>query len=393
MSNNTQDMTRLISVVMQLGLQGGKPQAFMLTGDSGTGKTEGIPAIARELSRRLDRPFPSEIWSGPQLQAEDAGGLPVPDLETGTTRLLPLRIGSSLLAQGAGVLCIDEFGSLSSEKEAAFLNLVQGSRLGEQVLPSTISLGAMMNPIGHASNARQLSAPAANRFVWIKWELDNSLWIDYMRGGKGIGANVVVLPENWESKYFSRASSLVTAYISRNPSALHRMPQARHAGQAWASPRSWHTFTRLLAALTAAGERQTSDLVALALEGCVGQGEAESFMGWVVNMDLPDPEELLADPSKASTLLPKRNSMQVSVCLESVAVAATSPHDDFAKRWLAAWDVVGPVLIEKHDTGLPAAMLLARALGDNNELQGVQLPSKYTKHIHPILTSAGLVDR
>lgn len=360
-------VTQLVSILMQLGLHGGKAQAFMLVGKPGVGKTMGIEAVAQALGKKLNQPFPAEIWSGPQIQAEDAAGLPVPDLESGTTRLLPLRLGDKVMPVandgGGGVLCIDEFGSLSPSQEAAFLNLLQGGRLGERTLPNSVALGAMMNPEDHASNARALSAPAANRFVWLDWDLDVNTWLDYMRGGRGFGAYVRLLPEDWEARYGEQARSIIASYIKRNPTSLLRMPPPHDAGKAWASPRSWEAAARLLGAVMATGERKESDLASLAVEGCVGQGEAESFMKWLVEMNLPDPEELLADPENAPKLFPKRND-QLTVTMESVAQAAMSASDKFSEeekiqRYEAAWEILAPVFNKKNDVGMPGVIILA----------------------------------
>jgi DNA polymerase III delta prime subunit len=374
---------------MQLGAHGGKNQAFMLVGPPGVGKTLGLEAIARALSSRLGYDFPSEIWSGPQIQAEDAAGLPVPDLESGTTRLLPLRLGDKVMPARAGVLCIDEFGSISPSQEAAFLNLLQGGRLGERTVPSTVALGAMMNPEDCASNARGLSAAAANRFLWINWRLDIGTWLDYMRGGQGFGVNVDVLKPNWEAKFGSQTKSIIASYIKRNPSCLLRVPQAHNAGVAWPSPRSWDAASRVMAAIMSCGERKESDLVHLAVEGCVGKGDAESFMGWLIDSKLPDPEELLANPKEAPKLFPERND-HLTVTMEAVATAAMQNMNDEVKereRYKAAWDIIGPVFLKQNDVGLPGAILLSE-----------RIPKGFTefhpavKQVEAILRKAGMKD-
>lgn len=386
MDNNTNLLVRLVSITMQLGDQGGKSQAFMLVGPPGIGKTMGVQSIARTVEARMGKPFPAEIWSGPQIQAEDAAGLPVPDLESGTTRLLPLRIGDEVLPAGRGVVCIDEFGSVSPSQEAAFLNLLQGGRLGERVLPTSVALGAMMNPEDCASNARALSPPAANRFVWLYWALDTNTWLDYMQGGAGFGAAVEILPDKWEENYGFKARSLISSYIRRNPSALLNMPQPHDASKAWPSPRSWETAARLMAACMSIGERKESDIVNLALEGCVGDGAAQSFMAWLVEMNLPDPEDLLKDVENAPKLLPERRD-QLAVTLESLATAATQDRDDKVERWEKAWAILGPVFVKQNDVGLTAAVHLAK-----NQPPNVQRPPEAGK-VMEILQKAGLVKK
>lgn len=383
MSQNTSDLVRLMSIIMQLGRDGGRAQAFVLEGPPGVGKTMSIDAVARAIEARTGEPFPAEVWSGPQIQAEDAAGLPVPDLESGTTRLLPLRLGDQVLPVGRGVLGIDEFGSISPSQEAAFLNLLQGGRLGERTLPGTIALCAMMNPDDHASNARSLSAPAANRFVWLSWRLDTNTWLDYMKGGPGFGVSVEILKEGWEKEYGPKARSLIASYIKRNPSSLLAMPQAHDASKAWPSPRSWETAARVMAACMSVGERKESDLVHTAIEGCVGEGHAEAFMHWLVDMNLPDPEELLKDPKNASKLFPERND-QLTITMEALASAACQDKKDKTERWKKAWEILGPVFTKQNDVGLNAAVELAK-----NHPAGTELPPE-ASNVVKILEKAGM---
>ena len=65
-------------------------------------------------------------------------------------------------------------------------------------------------------------------------------------------------------------------------------------GKAWPSPRSWDMAATLLAGGQAAG---SDDLVrSLLVRGAVGQGPGIELLTWLVEADLPDPEEVLADP-------------------------------------------------------------------------------------------------
>jgi len=381
---NTRTSVRLVSVCMQMGMHGGDRVVFNLIGEPGIAKTKGVEAICKAVAEALKREFPAEIYSGPQLQAEDFAGLPVPDLELGRTLLLPLRVGDKVEKAGAGVVCIDEFGSLSPAQEAATLNFTQGGVLGERTLPNAIAIGVMMNPEEIASNGRGLGAAMSNRLVHIRWSLDNDAFFDYMLGGKGLAANVEVLPSDWEEKHGHVARSLVVSYLRRNPGAVLAVPPEHDTSKPWPSPRSWETASRLLAAVMSTGERKESDLAHLAIAGCVGEGQAESFMQWMINLNLPDPEELLKDAEKALKKLPKRHD-QRAVTLEAVAVAACQDHDDKVKRWETAWAIVGPVFIKENDVGMAAAKHLAK-----NIVPGAKRPPE-TKQVIEILRKAGLL--
>lgn len=381
---NTRTNVRLVSVCMQMGLHSGDRVVFNLIGEPGIAKTKGVEAIALALSEALGKEFPSEIYSGPQIQAEDFSGLPVPDLELGRTRLLPLRVGDKVEKVGMGIVCIDEFGSLSPAQEAATLNFTQGGVLGERTLPNPIAIGVMMNPEGIASNGRGLGLAMSNRLVHIRWTLDASAFFDYMLGGKGLATDVEVLSKDWEKKFGHVARSLVVSYLRRNPGAVLELPPEHDTSRPWPSPRSWETAARLLAAVMSLGERKESDLAHLAVAGCVGDGQAESFMSWLIAINLPDPEELLKDAEKALKKLPKRHD-QRGVTLEAVAVAACQDHPDKVKRWETAWAIVGPVFIKENDVGMPAAKYLAK-----NIVPGAKRPPE-TKQVIEILKKAGLL--
>ena len=385
--SNTKTNVKLISICMQMGLQGGDRVVFMLVGEPGIAKTKGVEAIARKLNKELGIPFGCEIWSGPQIQAEDAAGLPVPNLEEGVTRLLPLRIGHDVMPIGAGVLCIDEFGSLSPSQEAAFLNMLQGGRLGEQTLPNAIAMGGMMNPEeAGAAAGRALSAAAANRLVWVPWTLDSQAWFDYMLGGEGLSAEIKVLPKDWEESHGHIARSLVVSFLRKNPGQLQNMPPEHDASKAWPSPRSWETASRLLAAILSTGESEKSDLANLAVSGCVGAA-AEPFMSWLINLDLPDPEEVLANPDKADKLLPMKREDHLAVSLEAMAVAACQDREDLKERWETAWEILTPIFIDRKDVGIEAAKTLARIM-TRPELKDAKRP-KETFMVYDILKEAG----
>lgn len=383
--NSTKTSVRLMSICMQMGLNGNDRVVFNLVGKPGIAKTQGVYAVTDKLAELLKREFPAEVYSGPQVQAEDFAGLPVPNLEEGRTALLPLRIGDKVERAGAGVVCIDEFGSLSPAQEAAALNFTQGGTLGERVLPNAIAIGVMMNPENIASNGRGLGAAMSNRLVHINWELDANAWFDYMHGGEGLAAHVDVLPKDWEEKYGSQTRGLIVSYIRRNPGELLKVPDDHDTSSAWPSPRSWETASRLLAAIIATGERKESDLAHVAVAGCVGEGSAEAFMDWMIKLNLPDPEELLKNPEKALKKLPKRHD-QRAVTLEAVAVAAMQKeHKEYAKRWEAAWAIVGPAFIDENDVGIQAAKILSKDIP-----AGAKRPPE-TKKVFEILKDAGLM--
>lgn len=336
----------------------------LLVGNPGIGKTDVLKHIAEQVEKALKKPFPIETYATPQLNAEDLSGLPVPNLVEKVTDLYPLRIGKKLREAGMGVAFMDEISSAPPPVGAAALTFIQNGLLGETKLPDSVCRMAAMNPAEVAAAGRELTAPESNRFCWIEWELAMPDWIDFMRGGEGAAGNVVILPQNWERNYWDTASNYVTMYIRRHESALMDMPDADDASKAWASPRSWYNATRLIAACLSVGESMLTELTIEAVKGCIGGGAQQAFTNWVVEMDLPDPEEILSNPKGVE--LPKRDD-KLGLVLESLALAAVREHPNRKQRVQVCYKILESLFESKNDIAMPPIQHLVRNIDDRSE--------------------------
>ena len=368
------NQTKLLSMLMQMGMEksglkdkNGKSKAkalpALLVGDPGIAKTDIVQHIGRSLQKALNVKFPVEIYACPQLNAEDLAGLPVPDRETKTTELYPLRIGKSLMEAKAGVAFLDEYSSAQPAVGAAALTFIQNGRIGETQLSEAVARVLAMNPAEIAAAGRELTAPESNRVCWIDWDLEPVDWIDYMRGGAGAAKDIVVLPNDWELNFFGKASALVTGFIGKMPGSLLVVPDAANASQAWRSPRSWENCTRILAACYSLGYDTGTNLTVNAIQGCIGSTGATEFLTWVTEMDLPDPEFLLANPD---TELPTRAD-RLMVTMDSVVLAATAERPDRATRVQAAAHIIETVFAKNSGVALPALQMLMIRCPDRNE--------------------------
>jgi hypothetical protein len=135
---------------------------------------------------------------------------------------------------------------------------------------------------------------------------------------------------------------------------------------------------RLLATSDAIGASE--DARTLLVLGAVGDGAGIEFLSWFANMDLPDPELVLADPDGFD--LPERSDRAFAV-LSAVATVAISRGD--AESWSAAWRVVERVADQAPDVAALAARSLANA-----RPEGATLPSGLLK-MAPVLRAAGLI--
>ena len=98
----------------------------------------------------------------------------------------------------------------------------------------------------------------------------------------------------------------------------------------------------LIAFATAAGSAR--DVLSLLVRGTVGDGPGLELLASLDRLDLPDPEDVLADP--AGAVLPERGDLRQAV-LDGV-VAAVRARPDRA-RWDSAWAVLARAL----ETGAP----------------------------------------
>jgi len=125
--------------------------------------------------------------------------------------------------------------------------------------------------------------------------------------------------------------------------------------------------------------------VPVLLWGAPGTGKtsairAAEFLAWLTEMDLPDPEAVLADPG--SFVLPSRSDRAYAAVTAVAAVVAADPAPD---RWAAGWQVLGIAARSAPDVAAVAARVLVRCRPD-----GTALPAE-VRLFGPVLRDAGLL--
>ena len=137
----------------------------------------------------------------------------------------------------------------------------------------------------------------------------------------------------------------------------------------------------MLAYADAAGT--TDSVAALLLAGCVGVAVAAEFLAWTSDLQLPDPEAVLADPE--SLILPDRADRAYAV-LASITAAVL--HENTNDRWNAAWRAVAKAAsLGQPDLAVSAARTLLRQRPD-----GAVPPIEVLTPMAPVLRQAGLFD-
>src|SRR5208337_2660930 len=173
--------------------------------------------------------------------------------------------------------------------QAALLRVVLERAVGDLTLPDAVAVVAAANPPEQAADGWDLSAPLANRLCHLAWQTDPRSVADGLAGGWAAPV-VPVLPDGWQADEIL-CRGLVAAFLHVRPALACAPPSdAASAGRGWPSPRTWEMAARLMAAAGASG---TGDEARSALiMGAVGEGAGVEFLAWLVEMDLPDPEQV-----------------------------------------------------------------------------------------------------
>ncbi len=135
---------------------------------------------------------------------------------------------------------------------------------------------------------------------------------------------------------------------------------------------------RLWAAAGAAGASTEAETALVT--GAVGEGAGIELLMWHLEMDLPDPEEVLADPD--GFVVPERGDRAYAVLSAVAAAVAARPT---VERWLAGWRVLGKAGEKTPDVAAVAARVLVQ-----HRPPGATAPPE-VKLFAPLLRDAGLL--
>ncbi|MFJ6618996.1 AAA family ATPase [Kitasatospora sp. NPDC091335] len=315
----------------------------LLWGEPGIGKT----AALNQLAEALDLPLTTVIAS--VHEPSDFSGLPIvgDDPAQQGVPLAPPDWAVRLVRAGRGLLFLDELSTAPPAVQAALLRLVLERRIGALQLPSGVRIVAAANPRSSAADGWELSPPLANRFVHLQWAHDHEVVVRGL-GGVWPVATLPGLDRRALPEAVALARRAVCGLLAVRPELVHRLPTTEtRRGGAWPSPRSWDMTLRLVAFATAAGSSR--EVLSLLVRGAVGDGPGLELMAHMERMDLPDPEDLLADP--AGAVLPERGDLRQAVLDGVVAAVRNRPERE---RWDAAW----ALLVRALETGAPDVVVV-----------------------------------
>jgi hypothetical protein len=319
----------------------------LLWGEPGIGKS----ATLAQLAAGLDLPLETVIAS--IHEPSDFSGLPVvgADPTRDGVPMAPPDWAVRVARAGRGLLFFDELSSAPPAVQAALLRVVLERRVGSLVLPPAVRIVAAANPPASAADGWHLSPPLANRFVHLNWTHDPRVVVRGLAGTWPAIRCPVIQSERGPTA-LARARGIVAGFLTARPGLVHHLPtDAQSRGGAWPSPRTWEMAVRLLTFAEAA--RVDREALGTALVGAVGPGAGIELLTFAEELDLPDPDKVLARPEAFA--LPTRGDRQLAFLTAVVSAVQTNTS---RQRWEAGW----VVLAKAVDAGVPD--VAARAAAD-----------------------------
>lgn len=234
------------------------------------------------------------------LDPVDLRGLPYREDETtrwATPEFLP--------REGEGILFLDELNSAPPLVQAACYQLILDRKLGEYEVPKGWHVLAAGNRKNDRGVTFKMPAPLANRLIHIDFEVDNKDW------------------ERWALDNDVRTE--VIAFLRFKPDLLFAFEPNE---KAFPTPRSWAFVSDVLKSnMPVIGDETGASIEHQMIAGCVGEGAAAEFMGFLrVYRQLPSPEACLMDPHGAT--VPADPSARYAI---TVALARRANPENFGR--------------------------------------------------------------
>jgi hypothetical protein len=190
------------------------------------------------------------------------------------------------------MLFLDELTTVPPSVRAAMLSMLTERRLGElQIHPDTLFFAAC-NPPEMAPNASPLEKSMANRFWHWDWKHDFEAWATGMMSEDDNFQPrwVPKVAADWK-RFKPMIGANLVSYCRRNSNERIAVPKD-DTEMAYPTPRSWKFLRDALAA--AASVEAPTDIQREICVGMVGKTTGRNVMQYLSQLDLVDPEEVLA---------------------------------------------------------------------------------------------------
>lgn len=315
--------SRYKQVIEALGIAIAADVPSILWGPPGQGKSSAIDAYA------LVQGLHAEVVIASFRDPSDFAGLPVITGE-GVRLESPVWAKRLIKADAAGqggLLFFDELSTAVPATQAALLRVITDRVVGDTDLPDGVRIVAAANPPEQAADGWDLAAPTANRFVHLDWKLPAEVVAD---GLSGVGWPEVP-PVNLATvdQQFVQAGAVIGAFLRARPVLVTVLPDSAAAqGRAYPTPRSWEMVKKLLAVCWSTGA--SAPVIATLLAGAIGEAAAHEFITFMRDLNLPNPDDVLADPE--NYIVPEKAHEAYAV---GVSCLLAVENTNTAERWQA----------------------------------------------------------
>lgn len=346
---------------------------LILWGAPGQGKSSAIRDIALQSNRHL------ETVIGSIREPSDFVGIPY--VVEGRTTLIPPDWAVRLSESNSGLLFFDEISTAPPSTQAAMLRVVLERVAGDLFLGENVSIVGAANPPQQASSGWDLSLPMANRFCHLDWELP----ADVVRDGFSVGWSSSVLSAEIPldiSKEIASTKLIVGSFLGARPDLVTKVPSsARDSGRAFPTPRTWEMAAVILAYCIVL--EANSNVRRLLVNGLVGVGAGAELLNYIDNVDLPDPDSILEDPTRL--VVPSRADKTYAIGA-SVLNALSRNNNEI--RWQAAGIVISIIANAGY---ADISVVFAKKWLQTKPTPQSKPNSESLKALSPILRAAGLV--
>ena len=298
----------------------------LLWGDPGTGKTETIERFARRAG------WHTETVIASLHEPTDFAGLPVRS-PGGVVFEPPAWARCVADHPGERLVFFDEVNTAPPAVQNALMRVVLGGCVGHLDLGKGVRFVAAANPPEQNIGAWDLSAPLANRFAHLFWPVTLDEWKrGYLGAWPDTGPLHIPAGHTPDPQTVAEHKAVQAAFLTARPDLLSKPPGPGTPAAGFPSPRTWERTASCMAIAEAAGaDEETILLVAASL---VGAGAAIEYLAYEDSADLPDSDQLLADPTLFAAL---KRSDQKHAALEAVVARITA--DPKRRKWRKALNV------------------------------------------------------
>jgi len=210
-----------------------------------------------------------------QLEPSDLRGLPIQDINGGTTKwLIPNWLPRD--SESKGIIFFDELNLSPPSIQAVAYQLILDRRIGDYILPKGWSILSAGNRIEDKCNVFDMSQALSNRFIHLELEVPNiNIWTE------------------WATE--NNIDNRIIAFLNFKANSLYRADD-KIKQKSFPTPRSWAYCSRLI------NGRETDKQVERLVSSSVGDGTAREFIGFLKLQTKIDFKSILSNPKQVEKI-------------------------------------------------------------------------------------------